>query len=84
MRKRGERGTGELGSGKEMILTCGSALSVRGGGARATQAEREREVCGPCRVSGAEIAGWTGPRALVWAGGKEREGLGLRWVLGPG
>ena len=25
-----------------------SALSVRGGGARATRAEREREVCGPC------------------------------------
>ena len=48
MRKHGERGTGELDSGKEMTLTCGSVLSVRGGGARATRAEREREVCGPC------------------------------------
>ena len=46
--KRGERGTGELGSGKEMTLTCGSALSVREGGARPTRAERGREVCGPC------------------------------------
>ena len=46
-----------------------------GGGGRAR---------GPCRLSGAESAGWTGPRALVWAGGKEREGLGPHWVLGPG
>ena len=49
---------------------------------------RERKswaaVLGPGDVSGEESAGWTGPRALVWAGGKEREGLGPRWVLGPG
>ena len=37
-RKRGERGTGELGPGKEMALTCGSGRSVAGRGARAGRA----------------------------------------------
>ena len=58
-----------------------SALSVRGGGARATRAEREREVCGPCEsgVDAELSAAWERGRGMGrcvgrgWSGGKERE-----------
>ena len=37
-REHGERGTGELGPGKEMALTCGSGRSVAGREGRAGDA----------------------------------------------
>jgi len=87
--RRSAWGTG-TGWRKKRVLTGGPRASVR---EREERGElgwcaRERKswaaVLGPGDVSGEESAGWTGPRALVWAGGKEREGLGPRWVLGPG
>ena len=55
-----------------MTLTCGSALSVRGGGARATRAER----------GGSWAARWAGVRDGV--GGRENGPAHVLWAAGAG
>ena len=78
-RKRGKRGTGELGPGKEMALTCGSGRSVGGACLRAERGQR----AGASRPSGEKVGprrreGVAGPRV-----GSGREGKsGLLGFLG--
>jgi hypothetical protein len=67
-----------------MTLMCGSALSVREGGARVTRAERERadaKLGRAGRALASGVKGWAGVESGSWGEGERKE-VGLMGFLG--